>query len=63
MIKKHYVLGFIFNRQKDNVLLVEKKRPEWQKGKWNGIGGKIKENESPLGFSVQNGKGQLPVGG
>lgn len=47
MKMKHFVLGFIFNRQKDEVLLVEKKRPEWQKGFWNGIGGKIKLDETP----------------
>jgi len=46
---KHYVMGFIFNRTKNRVLLVKKKRPEWQAGKWNGIGGKIKEiDKSPL---------------
>jgi len=38
---KHYVLGFIFNRHRDEVLLIQKKRPEWQAGHWNGIGGKV----------------------
>lgn len=38
---KHYVLGFVFNQTENRVLLVKKKRPEWQKGHWNGIGGKI----------------------
>lgn len=36
-----YVLGFATNAQGD-VLMIEKKRPEWQAGKFNGIGGKIK---------------------
>jgi len=46
---KHYVMGFIFNKAKNRVLLVKKKRPEWQAGKWNGIGGKIDDtDESPL---------------
>lgn len=45
---KHYVLGFVFNKSKTQVLLIEKKKPEWQAGHWNGIGGKIEENELPL---------------
>jgi len=43
---KHYVLGFIFNKYQNSVLLVEKKRPEWQEGHWNGIGGKIEKDDS-----------------
>ena len=43
-----YVLGFIFDAKKDKVLLIKKSRPSWQKGKLNGIGGKIENNETPL---------------
>lgn len=39
-----YVLGFLY--QDDGVWLIRKNRPEWQKGKLNGIGGKIEEGES-----------------
>ena len=45
---KHYVLGFMFDFEKKNVLLIEKLSPEWQKGKLNGIGGKVEQGESPL---------------
>lgn len=46
---KHYVLGFIFNKAGTEVLLVEKKKPEWQAGHWNGIGGKIEDDDkTPL---------------
>lgn len=46
---KHYVMGLIFNASRDKVLLVEKKRPEWQVGLWNGMGGKIEpDDKSPL---------------
>lgn len=46
---KHYVLGFIFSQDRKKVLLVKKEHPEWQAGRWNGIGGKIKEDDrSPL---------------
>jgi 8-oxo-dGTP diphosphatase len=40
-----YVVGFLFRHGK--VALIEKKRPEWQKGKLNGIGGHIEPGESP----------------
>jgi 8-oxo-dGTP diphosphatase len=43
-----YVLGFVFDFGFRNVLLIEKKRPEWMMGRLNGLGGKIEEGESPL---------------
>ncbi|AXH16379.1 hypothetical protein CP985_03265 [Malaciobacter mytili LMG 24559] len=41
-----YVVGFINDGR--NVLLIKKNRPEWQNGKFNGVGGRVKENESPI---------------
>jgi 8-oxo-dGTP pyrophosphatase MutT (NUDIX family) len=41
----HYVLGFIFSYDLKQVLLVNKRRPGWQEGKWNGIGGHIEKEE------------------
>jgi 8-oxo-dGTP diphosphatase len=38
-----YVCGFLFNEALDEVLLIQKERPEWQRGRLNGIGGKIEE--------------------
>jgi 8-oxo-dGTP diphosphatase len=43
---KTYVLGFAFDEQKTQVLLVQKQKPKWQEGLLNGIGGKIKPNEN-----------------
>lgn len=45
---KHYVIGFVYNRHRTLVALVEKKSPEWQEGALNGIGGKIEIGETPL---------------
>jgi 8-oxo-dGTP diphosphatase len=42
-----YVLGFLFDEFKENVVLIEKQKPDWQKGRLNGIGGKIEEGETP----------------
>lgn len=41
----NYVCGFLFNPMEKSVALVLKQKPEWQKGKLNGVGGKIESNE------------------
>ena len=40
-----YVAGFAFDANGDNVLLIKKNRPEWQKGLLNGVGGKVEPDE------------------
>ena len=42
-----YVAGFLFSENRKKVLLIEKLKPEWQKGKYNGIGGKLEVEELP----------------
>jgi len=42
---KEYVLGFAFSRNAKEIVLIEKQKPEWQKGKMNGIGGKIEDED------------------
>lgn len=42
---KRYCLGFGYFV--DRVVLIEKKRPAWQKGFLNGLGGEIEGNETP----------------
>ena len=42
---KEYVAGFAFKNNFKEVLLLHKKRPEWQAGSFNGVGGKIKIGE------------------
>jgi 8-oxo-dGTP diphosphatase len=46
------VIGFLFD-SRGNVLLIEKNHPEWQKGRLNGIGGKIEKGETPLQAMVR----------
>jgi 8-oxo-dGTP diphosphatase len=43
-----YVVGFMIRPSTEQVLLIEKNRPTFQKGKWNGVGGKIEQHELPL---------------
>jgi len=40
------VVGFVFDANFRNVLLVYKQSPDWQRGFYNGIGGKKKTEES-----------------
>ena len=42
----HYALGFAFNVGLTQVALIEKLKPDWQKGKLNGIGGKVNNFEN-----------------
>lgn len=53
MIK--YVVGFLIDQEFDQgqVALIRKTKPEWQKDKFNGIGGKIEDGESPLAAMIR----------
>lgn len=44
----HYVLGFMFDSGAQRVLLIRKRRPTWQAGKLNGVGGKLEAGETPI---------------
>lgn len=41
-----YVVGLIFDESFENILLIRKNRPDWQKGRLNGVGGKVEEQET-----------------
>lgn len=43
----HYVVGFYFSADISSVLLINKTHPEWQRGKKNGVGGKVVGSELP----------------
>ena len=44
--KKKYSLGFLFSASGELVCLIQKEKPEWQKGCLNGVGGKVEEGET-----------------
>lgn len=69
-----YVAGFFFSEDKKRVVLIEKKRPTWQIGKLNGVGGHVEENETPeaamsreffeeTGVSINSWKSFVVLGG
>lgn len=43
---KKYVVSFIFKPGCNDVWLIRKNKPEWQKGCLNGIGGKVEKTET-----------------
>jgi len=50
---KRYVCGFLFNMEMTKVVLIKKNRPDWQKGKLNGVGGHIEEGEYSFSAMVR----------
>ena len=40
-----YVAGFLFRAEGREVALIRKTKPDWQRGKLNGIGGKVEKGE------------------
>lgn len=53
MFTQKYVVGFLFRKQNTEVALITKTKPEWQRGKLNGIGGKIEDGETPLQAQIR----------
>lgn len=53
---QEYVLGFAFTpkdlKGNQKVALIEKLKPEWQKGKFNGIGGKVEKDDLSNHFAM-----------
>lgn len=45
--QSRYVVGFMFDGAFQHVALIRKRKPTWQAGLLNGIGGKIEEGELP----------------
>lgn len=50
---KKYVIGFYFSHDRKKVVLIRKSKPDWQKGKLNGVGGKIENKEQPSNAMVR----------
>ena len=48
-----YVAGFLLSPDRSQVALVRKAKPAWQVGRWNGVGGKIEEGETPMAAMVR----------
>lgn len=58
---KNYVVGFAKDINSECVVLIEKNRPKWQKGKLNGVGGHIESGETP--FDAMNREFNEEAGG
>jgi 8-oxo-dGTP diphosphatase len=42
------VVGLLFSTGRDRVVLIRKLRPDRLMGRWNGVGGKLENNENPI---------------
>lgn len=51
-----YCLGFLFNEDCSEVLLIRKQRPNFQRGRWNGLGGLAESGEGPRAAMVRQTK-------
>lgn len=60
---KAYCCGFLFTHDYREVLLIEKRRPAWQAGKLNGVGGHVEQhaNETPYAAMVREFKEEVGV--
>jgi len=47
-LKTHYCVGFLFNFDKNRVILIRKLKPAWQFNRLNGVGGKVEPGETSL---------------
>ncbi len=56
-----YCLGFLFTEERDAVVLIEKARPDWQRGKFNGIGGHVEDGETPFEAMLREGSEEAGV--
>lgn len=52
-MKTNYVLGFMFDSSRNRVVLVKKKRPAWQAGLFNGVGGMVEPGERNVDAMVR----------
>lgn len=58
---QHYVVGYAFRPDMGAVALIEKRKPAWQVGKLNGVGGKIEPGETPVEAMVREFKEEAGV--
>lgn len=50
---QQYVCGFLFTEDRTHVAVICKRKPAWQAGKLNGIGGKVEPGEAALSAMVR----------
>ena len=50
---QQYIVGFAFLALGEHLVLIQKTRPAWQAGKWNGVGGRVEKGEHPIDAMVR----------
>jgi 8-oxo-dGTP diphosphatase len=55
IVLERMVLGFLFNSEGNQVILIKKNSPKWQQGRWNGVGGHVEKGELPKTAMLREG--------
>lgn len=63
MNNQDYVAGLYFDLMSNQVVLIRKTKPEWQRGRLNAIGGKIEAGETPMQAMLREFKEETGVYG
>jgi 8-oxo-dGTP pyrophosphatase MutT (NUDIX family) len=56
-----YVVGLMFSEDSKMVLMIEKQRPEWQKGFLNGVGGHVEPGEELIDRMIEEFKEETAI--
>lgn len=54
-----YVAGFLICG--DEVLLIQKLKPSWQRGRWNGVGGHVEDGEGAIDAMIREMKEETDI--
>lgn len=57
----NYVCGFMFSEDRRDVVLIQKKRPQWMANMWNGLGGRVHNGEGELDAMIREFKEEAGV--
>jgi 8-oxo-dGTP diphosphatase len=59
--KPKYVCGFLYDSKRENIVLLKRNSPVSQKGKFNGLGGKVDIGERPLEAMIREFKEEAGI--
>ncbi len=57
----NYSCGLVFNQNNSKLAMIKKNRPWWQKGRYNGVGGKVEGLESYVECMIRETKEEMGI--
>ena len=55
----NYSCGLVFNQNNSKLAMIKKNRPWWQKGRYNGVGGKVEGTETYIECMIRETKEEM----